>query len=76
MTARPLLLDTCALIWLMGGIELSDDTQATITQSAQDGILYLSPISAWEIGMLVAKERLALSMPVQDWITAAFAAPV
>ena len=75
MTAAPLLLDTCALIWTFSGVELDADVQAAIAESAESGTLHLSPISAWEIGMLVAKERLALSIPVQDWIDRAFSNP-
>jgi PIN domain nuclease of toxin-antitoxin system len=45
------LLDTCAAIWLMNG-SLKERAFAEILASAIVGGLYVSPISAWEIGML------------------------
>ncbi len=50
------LLDTCAVIWLANGAPMSAAAmQAILTAGAGDGIL-VSPVSAWEIGML-SKDR-------------------
>ena len=52
--ARPpaVLLDTCALIWLAEGTAMEDEALAAIAHAAgAEGVL-ISPISAWEIGLL------------------------
>lgn len=67
-----LLLDTCAVLWLFGGSDLTEASRSAIEQASQNDALYLSPISAWEIGMLASKGRIALSMPVGKWVDAAF----
>ncbi|MGH9413499.1 MAG: type II toxin-antitoxin system VapC family toxin [Terriglobales bacterium] len=58
----PLLLDTCAAIGLMEN-QLSPAVLRLLQSRLDaDEALYLSPISAWEIGLLVARERLPLAM--------------
>lgn len=66
--ADSVLLDTCAAIWLMNGEALSDPGLAAIrdAQSANGGI-YVSPFTAWEIGTLVAKARLYLTLSPEAW---------
>ncbi len=51
-----------------GPEDLSPQAQKAINDSE---VLGVSIISCWEIAMLVAKERLRLSIDVQDWITRA-----
>jgi PIN domain nuclease of toxin-antitoxin system len=72
----PLLLDTCAVIWLA--------EEASIAKAAADALLksmnesepiYLSPVSGWEIGMLVANRRLKLPLPPDAWFERALARP-
>jgi PIN domain nuclease of toxin-antitoxin system len=58
-----LLLDTCAMLWLAEGIELTADAR----KAATDGRLNVSPISVWEIANLVRKNRIVLAMPVAKW---------
>jgi PIN domain nuclease of toxin-antitoxin system len=57
MTTKPLavLLDTCAVIWLANG-GLSQPIIDTIVEAGLFGGIYVSPVSAWEVGML-AKPR-------------------
>ncbi len=46
------LLDTCAVIWLADGAPIEEGALAAIAHAAgADGVL-VSPISAWEIGLL------------------------
>jgi PIN domain nuclease of toxin-antitoxin system len=68
------LLDTCAAIWLMNGEPLSDPGVAAIrdAQSANAGI-YVSPFTAWEIGTLVSKARLHLTLSPEAWFDALLA---
>ena len=50
--ASAVLLDTCAVIWLANGDPLlAAAADAVVRAGLADGI-YVSPISAWEIGML------------------------
>lgn len=68
MTGRPILLDTCAVIWLESGAAFRPEGEAALQAAQRDGTQVLvSPISAWEIGLLVSKGRLALSLPPLRW---------
>ncbi|HOM13749.1 MAG TPA: type II toxin-antitoxin system VapC family toxin [Rubrivivax sp.] len=70
------LLDTHALVWLVAG---DDQLQAAARQrieaAAQQQQLWISAITPWEIGMLVAKGRLVLDRDVMDWLHAALSLP-
>jgi PIN domain nuclease of toxin-antitoxin system len=46
------LLDTCAIIWLVNAEPLSAPVVQTIRQAARADGVYVSTASAWEIGML------------------------
>ena len=66
--AESVLLDTCAAIWLMNGEPLFNPALAAIrgAQSATMGV-YVSPFTAWEIGTLVSKARLCLTLSPEIW---------
>jgi PIN domain nuclease of toxin-antitoxin system len=60
------LLDTHALLWFAS---VSDKFSSAAREAVTDAdLIYVSAISAWEIGMLVQKERLSLSYDVGEWI--------
>lgn len=61
-----LLLDTCCLLWIMGGERLRDNSLQAIESTASRGAVFVSPISAWEIGILHAKNRFVLRTEVED----------
>lgn len=69
--AGPVLLDTCAAIWLMNGDRMSAESRSSVS-TAQAGNLgiYASPMTAWEIATLVAGNRLRLSLSVEAWFDA------
>jgi len=72
----PVLLDTCAAIWLMGGERLSASSRAAIRAAQTDNLgIYLSPITAWEIGTLVAKGRLPLTLSPEVWFDTLLSMP-
>lgn len=50
--AAGVLLDTCAVIWLATAAPMADDALAAITKAATADALHVSPVTAWEIGML------------------------
>lgn len=71
MSGQPnLLLDTCAMLFLAGETRMDDEARWEISEASYDGRLYLSPISAWEIGIGVAKGRLSLPLAPLDFIDA------
>jgi PIN domain nuclease of toxin-antitoxin system len=58
MTGR-LLLDTCAIIWIATDQPIGSKAKAAMNEEFQENQkLRVSPISAWELGLLSAKGRL------------------
>jgi len=73
---QPLLLDTCVLIFMNEEVRLA--AAATETLRAAGGgrsVTYVSPISAWEIGMLVSHRRVQLLIRPERWFANLFEAP-
>lgn len=58
-----LLLDTCALLWLANGAEMSKESRTAVASRN----LHVSPISVWEVANLVRKSRIAFTLPVASW---------
>lgn len=72
----PLLLDTCAIIWLANGDAVSERCVAAMNNSRESREpIYVSPITAWEMGLLVARGRLSLLMLPQRWFDRVLQAP-
>lgn len=61
------LLDTHTALWLMNGEMLSQESVKKIQSASDEEILFVSPITAWEIATLVRKARIALTMPPDNW---------
>jgi PIN domain nuclease of toxin-antitoxin system len=72
---RPLLLDTCAVIWLAEGEKLARSA-ADLLKAADDAgeVTYISPISAWEVGQLASRGRIQLLITPQRWFARLFEA--
>ncbi len=67
-----LVIDTHVLIWWVQGMGLSSDAEKAINGTLAKGEeIIVSSISAWEIGMLIEKGRLVLSMDVESWLDTA-----
>lgn len=65
-----IVLDTHALVWWVNGDDgLSAKARKAIEHELDGGEIVISAISAWEIAMLVARERLVLSMDVESWLS-------
>lgn len=63
MTER-LLLDTCAIIWIALNEPIKPVAKAALNAAfASDEKVRVSPISAWELGLLSSKGRLPTSRP-------------
>ena len=70
MPDRPasLLLDTCAVIWVAEDQAISKTAALALDQAyAADQFVYVSPITAWEVGLLVARGRLTMIVTPQLW---------
>jgi len=73
---RPLLLDTCTLIFLTEKSRIAAAAiDAMRAANEEGGTTYISPISAWEIGMLTAKGRLQLLIRPERWFANLFEVP-
>lgn len=72
-----LLLDTHIWLWYAEGIPdlLVPGVVAGIEEARKQRRLHISVISVWEIGLLVARNRIALSMPLPEWVEQAAALP-
>jgi PIN domain nuclease of toxin-antitoxin system len=70
---QPLLLDTCAVIWLSEGEKLADPA-IDLLKAADDAgqFTYISPISAWELGLLASRGRIQLLITPQRWFARLF----
>lgn len=73
---QPILLDTCAAIWLLDGQPLSQAADDALDEAERSGVpTYVSAATAWEVGMLVAKGRLRLPVTPQRWFARLFEFP-
>ncbi len=73
---QPLLLDTCAAIWISAQQPMALATEEALAKArAQDDTIFVSPITAWEIGLLVSRGRLNLQMTPERWFVRLMQAP-
>jgi PIN domain nuclease of toxin-antitoxin system len=73
---KGILLDTHVWIWLFSGSsELSQDSIDRINQEGNQGKVFISAISVWELSMLVAKNRVNLSEPIHQWVQKSLSQP-
>jgi PIN domain nuclease of toxin-antitoxin system len=65
-----IVLDTHTLVWWVNGdVALSNTAKTAIEAAGQtEGGIVVSSITAWEITMLVQRERLWLTMDVTQWL--------
>lgn len=66
-----IILDTHALLWWASGDteQLSAVAAQAIEAELNGGQIRVSSISSWELAMLVAKGRIALSMDIGEWLS-------
>ncbi len=70
----PILLDTHVAIWSSQGL-VPKKLGSIIDEAAKSGELLLSPISAWEVGILIRKRRFSVSVPLEDYVRTLFSRP-
>ena len=66
--ADTLLLDTCALLWLASGDRALSEKARSLIEDAQ--VLYVSPVTAWEIAVKTAKGKIQLPLSPREWFDA------
>jgi PIN domain nuclease of toxin-antitoxin system len=65
---QPLLLDTCAVVWIAENEKLAPLALEALSSTYEAGApTYVSPITAWEIGMLASRDWLKLLITPQRW---------
>ena len=73
---RPLLWDTHAAIWIYQKARLSQAALDALRAAHREGVpSYVSPITAWEVGMLVSRGRLQLLIRPERWFANLFDTP-
>jgi len=64
------------VIWIYEKAPLSQAALDALTRAHRESVLsYISPITAWEIGMLVARGRLQLLIKPERWFANLFEVP-
>ncbi len=73
---QPLLWDTHAAIWIAQQARLAQAALDALRAAHRDGVpSYVSPITAWEVGMLVSRGRLQLLIRPERWFANLFEIP-
>lgn len=64
-----IVLDTHTLVWWVTGDPLlSKAAKSAIDRTKRRGEIIVSSMSAWEIALLVERDRLVLTMDVDSWL--------
>jgi PIN domain nuclease of toxin-antitoxin system len=72
---RPILLDTCAALWIVAD-EVSAVSIEALAESLRVGLpVYVSPITAWEIGNLARKGRFKSNLSPMQWFEVLMSTP-
>ena len=61
-----MILDTCALLWLASGDKKL--SRAALKEINEAAAVYVSAISGFEIAIKVARRKLKLPHPPQEWL--------
>lgn len=73
---QPLLWDTCAAIWIYEKAQIAQAAVDVLAAAHRDGVTsYVSPITAWEVGMLASHGRLQLLIKPERWFANLFDVP-
>jgi PIN domain nuclease of toxin-antitoxin system len=72
----PMLLDTCAVIWFAEDQHLAPAAYEALDEAFETRTpVYVSPITAWEIGLLTARGSLRLPALPQLWFSRVLEVP-
>ena len=71
-----ILLDTQSLVWFVqGDTRLGALARRSMIDQAEAGGVLISPISFWEVSMLVEKGRISLGRDTAAWVESVLAQP-
>ncbi len=65
MLEKGVFLDTCALLYLASGSDRLSIHAKTLIDNA--GVVFVSPITAWEISVKAIRGKLTLPMEPEEW---------
>lgn len=70
---NPVILDTHTWYWLMAKFDRVNRPKIInrITDAQDNGNLYISVITIWEIGMLQFKQRIGIHQNINSWVDTA-----
>lgn len=71
--ATLILLDTHVVLWFRSGVPLRAEAMRAIQGASRERAVAVSAISAWEIGMLAMKRRIAIEESVATYVAGLFA---
>jgi PIN domain nuclease of toxin-antitoxin system len=74
-SSEVILLDTCALLWTVNGDPLSSEALKAINKARNAGALFLSPVSAWEIGILAQRGKVEFGVSAESYVSRVFTLP-
>ena len=66
-----LLLDTCAIVFGANGTTMNTEAVMAIEAAIDGGNIRFSPVSAWELGMLMSRNRIASTSEPLDFFNQA-----
>jgi len=72
-----LLLDTHVWLWFSLGLtkRIAPAAREILENGAKSGGLMVSIISVWELALLLARGRIVLPLPLNDWVALALSRP-
>jgi PIN domain nuclease of toxin-antitoxin system len=73
-----ILLDTCAVIMMMGSRVMRAGAHRAIVEAGVGDGIFVSPVTAWEIGLLARRPRpgrVEFRPDVQTWLAKVLASP-
>lgn len=72
----PVLLDTCAAMWIVAGNRLKPSAFSALEAAERDREpIFVSPITGWEIGLLAMKGRFRSRYAPQRWLEVLLSLP-
>src|SRR5690349_16342491 len=62
-----LLLDTCAMIFIATGRAMTPRARQEVRAASTAGAILVSPVSAWEVGLLSARKGVPFRPDPKSW---------
>jgi PIN domain nuclease of toxin-antitoxin system len=75
VSPSPILLDTCAALWTVDDAISQAASDALTEAHRADQPTYVSPITAWEVGLLASRGRFSSALTPLNWFNRLLALP-